>query len=86
MDFLSAVNQVLLIVDAFFTPRLVCGSPQDDITPVSLLEKLADRIGCERKLDFEEWKCCCPGEIRYRICVEKKLLVWFDAHCFLSTG
>ncbi|CAK8989997.1 unnamed protein product [Durusdinium trenchii] len=32
---------------------LVCGSPQDDITPVSLLEKLADRIGCERKLDFE---------------------------------
>lgn len=33
--------------------RLVCGSPDDDITPVALLERLADRIGCERKLDFE---------------------------------
>lgn len=32
---------------------LVCGSPEDDITPVSLLEKLAARIGCDSKLDFE---------------------------------
>ena len=35
-------------------PRLVCGSPEDNITPVELLEKLAARIGCEKKLDFEE--------------------------------
>ncbi|CAL1149285.1 unnamed protein product [Cladocopium goreaui] len=32
---------------------LVCGSPEDNITPVELLEKLAARIGCEKKLDFE---------------------------------
>ena len=40
-------------------PRLVCGSPEDNITPVELLEKLAARIGCEKKLDFEElvWHC-----------------------------
>ena len=33
--------------------RLVCGSPEDNITPVILMEKLAARIGCEKKLDFE---------------------------------
>eukprot|EP00434_Breviolum_minutum_P013899 symbB.v1.2.012257.t1/scaffold841.1/size158588/1 len=32
---------------------LVCGSPEDNITPVILMEKLAARIGCEKKLDFE---------------------------------
>eukprot|EP00439_Symbiodinium_sp_Y106_P003441 s120_g1.t1 len=32
---------------------LVCGSPEDNITPVSLLEKLAARIACDSKLDFE---------------------------------
>ncbi|CAJ1372968.1 unnamed protein product, partial [Effrenium voratum] len=32
---------------------LVCGSPEDQITPVELLEKMANRVGCEKKLDFE---------------------------------
>ena len=41
-------------VKATAPPRLVCGSLEDNITPVELLEKLAARIGCEKKLDFEE--------------------------------